>query len=88
MTDDNIYNDLRGPLDLSTAAREQELFYCELTQQQIEQIRTAFDGDLQRAANLYHELTDKLIAAVAEEDFEKPLDLVTVEDLIASDKSR
>ncbi len=42
MSDGTIYNDQRGPLDLSTAAREQELFYCEFTQEQIEQIRTAF----------------------------------------------
>jgi len=88
MSDGTIYNDQRGPLDLSTAAREQELFYCEFTQEQIEQIRTAFGGDLQRAASLYHELTDKLIAAVPEEDFEKPLALLSVNDLITSDKSR
>ena len=48
MSDGTIYNDQRGPLDLSTAAREQELFYCEFTQEQIEQIRTAFGGDLQK----------------------------------------
>ena len=69
MSDGTIYNDQRGPLDLSTAAREQELFYCEFTQEQIEQIRTAFGGDLQRAASLYHELTEKLIKPPNSENY-------------------
>ena len=29
MVDGTVYNDARGPLEVSTATYEQELFYCE-----------------------------------------------------------
>ena len=85
MTDGVIYNDMRGPLDQSVSSYEQELFYCEFSDEQIEKVRVAFGGDLQRASSLYRDITDKIIMAVSEEDLEKPLAVIGVEELIKAD---
>ena len=85
MNDGIIYNDMRGPLDQSVSSYEQELFYCEFSDEQIEKVRVAFGGDLQRASSLYRDITDKIIMAVSEEDLEKPLAVIGVEELIKAD---
>tara|TARA_B100000768_G_C11110399_1_gene302973 strand:- start:170 stop:439 length:270 start_codon:yes stop_codon:yes gene_type:complete len=85
MNDGIIYNDMRGPLDQSVSSYEQELFYCEFSDEQIEKVRVAFGGDLQRASSLYRDITDKIIMAVSEEDLEKPLAVIDVEELIKAD---
>jgi len=85
MNDGVIYNDMRGPLDQSVSSYEQELFYCEFSDEQIEKVRVAFGGDLQRASSLYRDITDKIIMAVSEEDLEKPLAVIDVEELIKAD---
>ncbi|MDT2058220.1 MAG: hypothetical protein RMX54_05200 [Planktomarina sp.] len=85
MNDGVIYNDMRGPLDQSVSSYEQELFYCEFSDEQIEKVRVAFGGDLQRASSLYRDITDKIIMAVSEEDLEKPLAVIGVEELIKAD---
>ena len=85
MNDGVIYNDMRGPLDQSVSSYEQELFYCEFSDEQIEKVRVAFGGDLQRASSLYRDITDKIIMAVSEEDLEKPLVVIGVEELIKAD---
>ena len=36
MNDGVIYNDMRGPLDQSVSSYEQELFYCEFSDEQID----------------------------------------------------
>jgi len=82
MNDGVIYNDMRGPLDQSVSSYEQELFYCEFSDEQIEKVRVAFGGDLQRASSLYRDITDKIIMDVSEEDLEKPLAVIGVEELI------
>ena len=85
MNDGVIYNDMRGPLDQSVSSYEQELFYCELSDEQIEKVRVAFGGDLQRASSLYRDITNKIIMDVSEEDLEKPLAVIGVEELIKAD---
>ena len=85
MTDGVIYNDMRGPLDQSASSYEQELFYCEFSDEQIEKVRVAFGGDLQRASSLYRDITNKIIMDVSEEDLEKPLAVIGVEELIKAD---
>ena len=85
MNDGVIYNDMRGPLDQSVSSYEQELFYCEFSDEQIEKVRVAFGGDLQRASSLYRDITDKIIMAVSGEDLEKPLAVIDVEELIKAD---
>ena len=85
MNDGVIYNDMRGPLDQTVSSYEQELFYCEFSDEQIEKVRVAFGGDLQRASSLYSDITDKIIMAVSEEDLEKPLAVIGVEELIKAD---
>ena len=85
MNDGVIYNDMRGPLDQSVSSYEQELFYCEFSDEQIEKVRVAFGGDLQRASSLYRDITDKIIMAVSEENLEKPLVVIGVEELIKAD---
>ena len=85
MNDGVIYNDMRGPLDQSVSSYEQELFYCEFSDEQIEKVRVAFGGDLQRASSLYRDITDKIIMDVSEEDLEKPLAVIGVEELIKAD---
>ncbi len=85
MNDGVIYNDMRGPLDQSVSSYEQELFYCEFSDEQIEKVRVAFGGDLQRAASLYRDITNKIIMDVSEEDLEKPLAVIGVEELIKAD---
>ena len=82
MNDGVIYNDMRGPLDQSVSSYEQELFYCEFSDEQIEKVRVAFGGDLQRASSLYRDITNKIIMDVSEEDLEKPLVVIGVEELI------
>ena len=85
MNDGVIYNDMRGPLDQSVFSYEQELFYCEFSDEQIEKVRVAFGGDLQRASSLYRDITNKIIMDVSEEDLEKPLAVIGVEELIKAD---
>ena len=85
MNDGVIYNDMRGPLDQSVSSYEQELFYCEFSDEQIEKVRVAFGGDLQRASSLYRDITNKIIMDVSEEDLEKPLAVIGVEELIKAD---
>ena len=85
MNDGVIYNDMRGPLDQSVSSYEQELFYCEFSDEQIEKVRVAFGGDLQRASSLYRDITNKIIMDVSEEDLEKPLAVIGVEELIRAD---
>jgi len=85
MNDGVIYNDMRGPLDQSVSSYEQELFYCEFSDEQIEKVRVAFGGDLQRASSLYRDITNKIIMDVSEEDLEKPLVVIGVEELIKAD---
>ena len=85
MNDGVIYNDMRGPLDQSVSSYEQELFYCEFSDEQIEKVRVAFGGDLQRASSLYRDITNKIIMDVREEDLEKPLAVIGVEELIKAD---
>jgi hypothetical protein len=85
MNDGIIYNDMRGPLDQSVSSYEQELFYCEFSDEQIEKVRVAFGGDLQRASSLYRDITNKIIMDVSEEDLEKPLVVIGVEELIKAD---
>ena len=85
MNDDVIYNDMRGPLDQSVSSYEQELFYCEFSDEQIAKVRVAFGGDLQRASSLYRDITNKIIMDVSEEDLEKPLAVIGVEELIKAD---
>jgi DNA polymerase/3'-5' exonuclease PolX len=85
MNDGVIYNDMRGPLDQSVSSYEQELFYCEFSDEQIEKVRVAFGGDLQRASSLYRDITNKIIMDVSEEDLEKPLAVIGVEELIMAD---
>ena len=85
MNDGVIYNDMRGPLDQSVSSYEQELFYCEFSDDQIEEVRVAFGGDLQRASSLYRDITNKIIMDVSEEDLEKPLAVIGVEELIKAD---
>jgi hypothetical protein len=85
MNDGVIYNDMRGPLDQSVSSHEQELFYCEFSDEQIEKVRVAFGGDLQRASSLYRDITNKIIMDVSEEDLEKPLAVIGVEELIKAD---
>jgi DNA polymerase/3'-5' exonuclease PolX len=85
MNDGIIYNDMRGPLDQSVSSYEQELFYCEFSDEQIEKVRVAFGGDLQRASSLYRDITNKIIMDVSEEDLEKPLAVIGVEELIKAD---
>ena len=85
MNDGIIYNDMRGPLDQSVSSYEQELFYCEFSDEQIEKVRVAFGGDLQRASSLYRDITNKIIMDVREEDLEKPLAVIGVEELIKAD---
>ena len=87
MTDGVIYNDVRGPLDQSVSSYEQELFYCEFSDEQIEKIRVAFGGDLQRASSLYRDISEKMIMSVSEEDLEKPLALISVKELIKADNN-
>ncbi|MDT2074952.1 MAG: hypothetical protein RMX26_03105 [Planktomarina sp.] len=88
MTNETVYNDMRGPLEVSTSTYEQELFYCEFSDQQIEQVRDAFSGDLQRASKVYRVITDELLMAVKAEDIEKPLMAVSVADLIEAHTAR
>jgi DNA polymerase/3'-5' exonuclease PolX len=76
---------MRGPLDQSVSSYEQELFYCEFSDEQIEKVRVAFGGDLQRASSLYRDITNKIIMDVSEEDLEKPLAVIGVEELIKAD---
>ena len=64
MNDGVIYNDMRGPLNQSVSSYEQELFYCEFSDEQIEKVRVAFGGDLQRASSLYRDITNKIIMDV------------------------
>jgi hypothetical protein len=85
MNDGVIYNDMRGPLDQSVSSYEQELFYWEFSDEQIEKVRVAFGGDLQRASSLYRDITNKIIMDVSEEDLEKPLAVIGVEELIKAD---
>ena len=85
MNDGVIYNEMRGPLDQSVSSYEQELFYCEFSDEQIEKVRVAFGGDLQRASSLYRDITNKIIMDVSEEDLEKPLAVIGVEELIKAD---
>jgi hypothetical protein len=85
MNDGVIYNDMRGPLDQSVSSYEQELFYCEFSDEQIAKVRVAFGGDLQRASSLYRDITNKIIMDVSEEDLEKPLAVIGVEELIKAD---
>ena len=85
MNDGIIYNDMRGPLDQSVSSYEQELFYCEFSDEQIEKVRVAFGGDLQRASSLYRDITNKIIMDVSKEDLEKPLAVIGVEELIKAD---
>ena len=85
MNDGVIYNDMRGPLNQSVSSYEQELFYCEFSDEQIEKVRVAFGGDLQRASSLYRDITNKIIMDVSEEDLEKPLAVIGVEELIKAD---
>ena len=85
MNDGVIYNDMRGSLDQSVSSYEQELFYCEFSDEQIEKVRVAFGGDLQRASSLYRDITNKIIMDVSEEDLEKPLAVIGVEELITAD---
>jgi hypothetical protein len=85
MNDGVIYNDMRGPVDQSVSSYEQELFYCEFSDEQIEKVRVAFGGDLQRASSLYRDITNKIIMDVSEEDLEKPLAVIGVEELIKAD---
>tara|TARA_B100000780_G_scaffold222359_1_gene161455 strand:- start:741 stop:1010 length:270 start_codon:yes stop_codon:yes gene_type:complete len=87
MTDGVIYNDMRGPLGQSVSSYEQELFYCEFSDEQIEKIRVAFGGDLQRASSLYRDISEKMIMSVSEEDLEKPLTLIGVKELIKADNN-
>ncbi len=70
MNDGVIYNDMRGPLDQSVSSYEQELLYCEFSDEQIEKVSVAFGGDLQRASSLYRDITHKIIMDVSEEDLE------------------
>jgi len=72
-------------LDQSVSSYEQELFYCEFSDEQIEKVRVAFGGDLQRASSLYRDITNKIIMDVSEEDLEKPLAVIGVEELIKAD---
>jgi len=76
---------MRGHLDQSVSSYEQELFYCEFSDEQIEKVRVAFGGDLQRASSLYRDITNKIIMDVSEEDLEKPLAVIGVEELIKAD---
>jgi len=86
--DQPAYTDTSGPLKISTATYEQELFYCEFSHEQLEQVRVAFGGDLKRASEVYREITNKLLMAVSEEDVEKPLVALSVEDLIEAHAAR
>ena len=88
MTDGSVYTDLRGPLDVSTETYEQELFYCEFSHEEIEQVRVAFGGDLEKASEIYREITNEILTAVSDEDVEKPLGVFSVEDLIAAHAAR
>ena len=88
MNDGSIYTDMRGPLDVSTATYEQELFYCEFSHEEIEQVRVAFGGDLEKASEIYREITNEILTAVSDEDVEKPLGVFSVEDLIAAHAAR
>ena len=88
MTDRSVYTDMRGPLGVSTATYEQELFYCEFSHEEIEQVRVAFGGDLEKASEIYREITNEILTAVSDEDVEKPLGVFSVEDLIAAHAAR
>ena len=88
MTDGSVYTDLRRPLDVSTETYEQELFYCEFSHEEIEQVRVAFGGDLEKASEIYREITNEILTAVSDEDVEKPLGVFSVEDLIAAHAAR
>ena len=88
MTDGSVYTDMRGPLDVSTATYEQELFYCEFSHEEIEQVRDAFGGDLEKASEVYREITNEILTSVSDEDVEKPLMAFSVEDLIAAHAAR
>ena len=88
MTNGSIYTDMRGPLGVSTAAYEQELFYCEFSHEEIEQVRVAFGGDLEKASEVYRKITNEILTAVSDEDVEKPLAAFSVEDLIAAHAGR
>ena len=56
MIDQPAYTDTCGPLEISTATYEQELFYCEFSHEQLEQVRVAFGGDLKRASEAIKEI--------------------------------
>ena len=88
MIDQPAYTDTCGPLEISAATYEQELFYCEFSNEQLEQVRVAFGGDLKRASEVYREITNEILMAVSEEDVEKPLLAVSVEDLIKAHAAR
>ena len=88
MVDGTVYNDARGPLEVSTATYEQELFYCEFSDKQIEKVRIAFGGDLRRASEVYRVITDEILINVREEDVEKPLMVISVEELIEAHATR
>jgi hypothetical protein len=88
MTNGSVYTDMRGPLGVSTAAYEQELFYCEFSHEEIEQVRVAFGGDLEKASEVYRKITNEILTAVSAEDVEKPLVAFSVEDLIAAHAAR
>ena len=88
MIDQPAYTDTFGPLEISTATYEQELFYCEFSHEQLEQVRVAFGGDLEKASEVYRETTNKILTAVSDEDVEKPLVAFSVEDLIAAHAAR
>ena len=88
MIDQPAYTDTCGPLEISAATYEQELFYCEFSHEQLEQVRVAFGGDLERASKVYREITNELLMAVSEEEVEKPLMAVSVEDLIEAHSAR
>jgi hypothetical protein len=88
MTNGSVYTDMRGPLGVSTAAYEQELFYCEFSHEEIEQVRVAFGGDLEKASEVYRKITNEILTAVSDEDVEKPLAAFSVEDLIAAHAAR
>ena len=88
MIDQPAYTNTCGPLEISTATYEQELFYCEFSNEQLEQVRVAFGGDLKRASEVYREITNEILMAVSEEDVEKPLLAVSVEDLIKAHAAR
>ena len=88
MIDQPAYTNTCGPLEISTTTYEQELFYCEFSHEQLEQVRVAFGGDLEKASKVYREITNELLMAVSEEEVEKPLMAVSVEDLIEAHAAR